>query len=130
MANVVMVETKVPGQPAPPTFPLSLPSESITVRDLLREYIMHEVETHNSRQKTVAANFESEDEKILNRKVQKPVLGLLNADVECERAFKAFEGNQLMVLLNKYQPSELDETVTVSPDTKVTFLRLVQLVGG
>ncbi len=130
MANVVMVETKVPGQPTPPTFPLSLPSESITVRQLLREYVMYEVDTHNSKQRTVAANFESEEEKLLNKKVQKPVLGLLNGEVECERAFKAFKGNQLMVLINKYQPSELNETVTVSPDTKVTFLRLVQLVGG
>jgi len=130
MANVVMVETKVPGQPTPPTFPLSLPSESITVRELLREYVMYEVDTHNSKQKSVAAKFESEEEKILNKRVQKPVLGVLNGEVECERAFKAFESNQLMVLLNKYQPSELDETVNVSPDIKITFLRLVQLVGG
>ncbi len=129
MSTTVLVETKIPGQTPPAAFQISLQSEQITVRDLLREYVTHQVEQHNCQQKTRSANFESEDEMILNNKVRKPV-GQLQCNVECERAYKAFESNQLVVLINKYQPSELDETVTVTADSKVTFLRLVPLVGG
>ncbi|MFF8374896.1 hypothetical protein ACF07V_02015 [Streptomyces sp. NPDC015661] len=46
------------------------------------------------------------------------------------RAVEAFGRNGFLVLVGDRQVEELDETVTVGPETEVVFLRLVPLVGG
>ncbi|MER5207152.1 hypothetical protein [Streptomyces sp. NPDC002825] len=46
------------------------------------------------------------------------------------RAVEAFGRNGFLVLVGDRQIEELDETVTVGPETEVVFLRLVPLVGG
>ncbi|SEC66319.1 hypothetical protein SAMN05428939_2942 [Streptomyces sp. TLI_105] len=46
------------------------------------------------------------------------------------RAVEAFGRNGFLVLVGDRQVEELDETVTVDPETEVVFLRLVPLVGG
>ena len=49
---------------------------------------------------------------------------------QCKRAVEAFKNNQILVLVDATQVESLDETITLTPDTEVRFLRLVLLVGG
>ncbi len=45
-------------------------------------------------------------------------------------ALEAFEANRILILVNERQAESLDEEIVVEPDTTVSFLRLVPLVGG
>ena len=47
-------------------------------------------------------------------------------DLACE----AFETNRVLVIVNDRQAESLDDPITVTPSTTVSFLRLVPLVGG
>jgi len=55
---------------------------------------------------------------------------LLDWKRQYDRAIEAFEGNQILILVNDRQAESLDEEFAITPDTSVTFLRLTQLVGG
>jgi hypothetical protein len=47
-----------------------------------------------------------------------------------ENAIASFYRNGFLVLVNDRQVDELEEEIEVRPDTTVTFLKLVPLVGG
>jgi hypothetical protein len=54
----------------------------------------------------------------------------IDAEEQCEKALEAFCRNGFILLVNDRQVEELDETIEVGPETSVTFLKLVPLVGG
>lgn len=45
-------------------------------------------------------------------------------------ALEAFERNGFILLVEDRQVETLEEEIRVRPDTQVTFLKLVPLVGG
>jgi hypothetical protein len=47
-----------------------------------------------------------------------------------ERAVEAFEHKGILVLVGDRQVNSLDEEIELRPDTQVSFVRLVMLVGG
>jgi hypothetical protein len=47
-----------------------------------------------------------------------------------QKAIEAFEGNGFIVLVDDYQVQELEDEIALRPETSVTFLKLVPLVGG
>jgi hypothetical protein len=49
---------------------------------------------------------------------------------QAERALEAFERNGFVVLVGDRQVEALDAVVDLRGDTRVTFLKLVPLVGG
>lgn len=55
---------------------------------------------------------------------------LLDAEAQCALAVKGFGSNGFFVLVNDRQAESLDEEIIVGPDTKVSFVKLVPLVGG
>ncbi|MEU0402573.1 hypothetical protein ABZ318_20505 [Streptomyces sp. NPDC006197] len=63
---------------------------------------------------------------LIRRRVEHEEAG----DAAFTRAVEAFGRNGFLVLVGDRQVEELDETVTVGPETEVVFLRLVPLVGG
>ena len=54
----------------------------------------------------------------------------LDWNKQFDRAVEAFEKNQVLILVNERQAESLDEQIEVRPETVVSFLRLVLLVGG
>ena len=54
----------------------------------------------------------------------------IDPQAQYEKAIQAFEGNGFVVLVDDRQIDDLDETIELRPDTAVTFVRLVPLVGG
>ena len=54
----------------------------------------------------------------------------LDPAAESARALRAFEAGAYTVLVDGRRVDRLDEVVPFSPGTKVTFLRLMPLVGG
>ncbi len=55
---------------------------------------------------------------------------MIDPEKQLELAIKAFYSNGFILLVNDRQVDELDEEIEIRPDTTVTFLKLVPLVGG
>jgi len=110
---------------------LEVPSEKITVRELIRSRVYQEVQDYNLRSNPVFQGLvqPEEAEKTLNGwKLKKP--RQLDWKRQFDRAIEAFEKNQILILVNDRQVEALDEEVVIGPQTGVTFLRLTLLVGG
>lgn len=107
-----------------------LPS-TVSVRDLVRFRVREEVARHNSRPAPVFYGLvqPSDSEVELNgyrlREKRK-----LDWEKQADVAVKAFAKNGYFVIVDGRQVESLDETVTITADTEVSFVRLVPLVGG
>lgn len=84
-----------------------IPSE-ITLRDLVRTRVREEVARSNAAPKQRRVDWEP----------------------QADRAIEAFERNGFFVLVDDRQVTELDEELTLTADSDIRFVRLVQLAGG
>lgn len=102
---------------------------NLTIREIIRLRVQQEVERFN------AADYEvfqglvqpEESERILNGVRARPVL---DWEQQFAKAITAFKGNGFLVLLDDRQITDLDEPLQLTAQSKVTFLRLVPLIGG
>ena len=113
------------------TFTVHVSGETISLRELIRLRVTQEVEDFNSRQPAVFRMLvqPNEAEKTLNGfKFHKP--RPVNLITQYEKAIEAFEGNGFIVLVDDYQIESLETEIVFQPETSITFLKLVPLVGG
>ena len=110
---------------------LNVSVERITVRDLIRQRVYHEVEEYNRRKPDTFRGLvqPTDSERTLNGyrlKQPRP----LDANTQLAKAIDAFQGNQIIMLVDDRQVESLDEEIVLRPDMRVSFLRLTPLVGG
>lgn len=116
------------------SFELIFPTESITVRELIRERIYQEVQDYNRRADAGPTNFQglvqpSESEVALNGfKVRKGKQ--VDWKDQFSKACDAYEKNRILVLVGDRQTESIEESIELSRGVEVTFLKLVPLVGG
>lgn len=113
-------------------FSLELLTERITVRELIRSRVFQEVKDFNAKRNQ--AEFQglvqpTEAERSLNG-FRLPTPRQIDWKAQYEKAIEAFEGQQILVLVNDAQVETLEDEIEVSPRTTVSFLRLTPLVGG
>jgi hypothetical protein len=112
-------------------FTLDVPDEKITVRELIRARVANEVRDYNLSQPEYFHGLvqPSDAERSLNgfkmRKVR-----TIDPEKQFELAKRAFYSNGFILLIDDRQVDELEEEIEIGPDTTVTFLKLVPLVGG
>ncbi|MEM9798814.1 MAG: hypothetical protein AAGA20_00725 [Planctomycetota bacterium] len=112
---------------------LTLPTDEITVRDLIRERVHQEVKDHNAR-KASDPVFRglvrpTDAEATLNGyRMKEP--RMIDWEPQFELAIEAFEQNRILVLVDERQAESLDQMLRVRTGTEVTFLKLTPLVGG
>ena len=107
-------------------------SERITVRDLLRERVYHEVREFNRHQDRLVFHglVQPEDtERTLNGSKLKAHRAL-DWEAQFALAIEGFATNAYFVIIDDRQAEALDETFVVGPQTKVSFVKLTPLVGG
>lgn len=113
--------------------PLSLAflSETISVRELIRERIYEEVRLYNA---TTPEYFRglvqpTDAETTLNghrlRERRR-----VDWQEQFRLALEAFQRNGFFILVDDRQVESLDETIALTPTTQVSFVKLVPLVGG
>src|SRR4030095_7264166 len=105
--------------------------ERITVRDLIRQRVRHEVEQYNRRKPETFRGLvqPTDSERTLNGyRLQQP--RDIDADTQLAKAIDAFAGNQIIMLVDDRQVESLDEEIVVGPQTRVSLLSLAQLLGG
>ena len=113
------------------TFTVHVSGEKISLRELIRQRVTQEVEDFNNRQPAVFRMLVQprDTERTLNGfKFHKP--RLVDPDAQYEKAIEAFQGNGFIVLVDDFQVQELEDEIALRPETSVTFLKLVPLVGG
>ena len=113
------------------SFTVRVAGETIRVRELIRLRIFQEVEDYNNRQPAVFKMLvqPGETERTLNGfKFHKP--RPVDPQAQFEKAIEAFEGNGFIVLVDDRQVNTLDDEIALRPETSVTFLKLIPLVGG
>lgn len=113
------------------TFTLDHLTERLTVRELIRARIYQEVQDHNRAGATIFRGLvqPTDTERTLNGfKFSRP--RPLDWEEQYARAPDAFARNSFFVLVGDRQAESLDEAFTVTPETEVSFVKLVPLVGG
>jgi hypothetical protein len=112
-------------------FTLDVPTERITLRELIRTRVHQEVGDYNLRQPEYFRGLvqPSDAERTLNgykmRRRRR-----LDPQRQFEGAIESFNRNGFFVLVNDRQVEELEEEIEIRPDTTIAFLKLVPLVGG
>jgi hypothetical protein len=110
---------------------LQVAVDRMTVRDLIRQRVRHEVEEYNRRKPETFRGLvqPTESERTLNGyRLKQP--RAIDADAQLAKAIAAFGANQIIMLVDDRQVESLDDEIVVRPDTRVSFLRLTPLVGG
>jgi hypothetical protein len=112
-------------------FTLDVPAERLTVRELIRTRVYQEVRDYNLRQPEYFRGLvqPTDAERTLNGfKVRRR--RTIDPEKQFERAIESFYRNGFLVLIDDRQVEDLEDEIEVGPETTVTFLKLVPLVGG
>ena len=112
-------------------FTLQLATERLTVRELIRRRVRHEVEEYN---RSTPEYFRglvqpTEAERTLNG-YRVRTRRALDWNEQYDAAVKAFQRNGFFILVGDEQVDGLDDEIVFTKDTDVRFLRLTPLVGG
>jgi hypothetical protein len=113
---------------------LDVLSENITIRELIRSRVYQEVQDYNLRQRQGDAGFRGlvtpigAEQALNGARLKKP--REIDWKAQFEKACDGFQRNGFFILIDDRQAESLDETVTLRHDTKVSFVKLVPLVGG
>jgi hypothetical protein len=110
---------------------LEVANEQITVRELIKQRVFQEVTFHNF---SAPGYFRgliqpTNTEATLNGYKLKPQRQI-DWEKQAELAIRAFETNGFFILIDDHQMVNLDDLVEIGENTRVTFLKLVPLVGG
>lgn len=110
---------------------LEFATEQVTVKDIISERVLHEVEEYN---KKLPAFFNglvepSDAEKTINGYKLKPKR-IIDAEKQVYVALDAFQKNGYFVLIDNVQSESLEQPVLLKKDTHISFIKLTPLVGG
>ncbi len=136
MPVTLMIRDETTGGQVYSETPLELPSERITVRELIRERVYQEVQDFNRKQGEVAfAGLvqPTDAERVLNGQRPEYVMKKhrqLDLQQQFDQAVDAFAKNGFFILIDDKQAEDLDQEFVVRSDTEVTFVKLTMLVGG
>jgi hypothetical protein len=131
MTLALKIIDQTPGAHPPVVRQLYLASERITLRELLTRRIEEEVAALNAGNDAIRPLVvaPSEQERRLNGEPPKRST-TIDAGRQLAAAVEAFQRTRILVVVNRRQLLDLDEDITVTPDTEVRFIKLVPLVGG
>jgi hypothetical protein len=104
-------------------------TSTVTLREFIRRRVQQEVDRFNqSDSELFRGLIQPEDtERVLNGVRERPTLDWQR---QYAKAVTAFNGNGFLVFVDQRQITDLDETISLTPQTNVTFLKLVPLIGG
>jgi hypothetical protein len=113
------------------SFTVEVEGDRVTAEELIRERVRQEVAEYNARRPEYFRGLvqPTDAERTLNGyKLKRP--RALDWEEQYEKALAAFGRNGFILLVDDRQVESLDEVIRVEPDTAVTFLKLIPLVGG
>lgn len=116
------------------TIELRVENELMTVRELIAARVRLEVDKYNAAVENTSLRTlvqPTEAEAQLNaHSYQKRGKKFVDAEKQVFVALDAFQKNRFFILVNDQQVSDLEENILVDEVAKISFLRLMPLVGG
>jgi len=110
---------------------IDLLTERVTVRELIRSRVYQEVQDYNlKRPEHFRGLVQPPDYEQLLNGCQERKPRLIDWHRQFDAAVEAFRAERVIILINDHQAADLDEEIVIQPDTRVTFLKLVPLIGG
>lgn len=119
-AELRYIDEVVPGKKSTEKI-ISFPLDRVSVRELITQRVAAEVAKYNNRQ-------DSSDSLLIRPKTESPQM--IDANQQIAKAIESFGSSSLLLLVNDKQIENLDDVIHITPNTVVTFLKLVPLVGG
>jgi hypothetical protein len=110
---------------------LEIFEETLTLRELIRRRVFQEVAEHNAREPEYFRGLvqPSDAEATLNGAKLRSKRRV-DPEKQAATALAAFDRNGFVVLVDDRQVEDLDTELRLTMETRVTFLKLVPLVGG
>lgn len=112
-------------------FEFELESSTLTLQELIYKKVTNEVEKFNLNLKN---NVDIEEklniiEKLIFQNKQKPKT---QVDIEEQYylALASFQKNRFFVLIDDLQIEDINQTISLTSKTKISFVKLTPLVGG
>ncbi|MCY9783593.1 hypothetical protein KIK06_06755 [Nocardiopsis sp. EMB25] len=114
------------------TFDLPDLPERITVREVIRLRVREEVARHNADPtpswRGLVTPTRAEQE--LNGRPDHGARPRIDWEKQADRALEAFSRQGFVVIVGDRQAQTLEETVDLTADPEIVFIKLVPLVGG
>jgi hypothetical protein len=120
MSAQVLIETRTPGGllGEPERLVLEFPlQETLTVQELIRLKVEEEARR--------LAGL-----RVLEQPAVPPLPAALDLESQVRQAQQAFVTNQFLILVDGQRYTQLDQSITLGPQTTVKFIRLMPLTGG
>ncbi|MEV2276951.1 hypothetical protein AB0I72_15350 [Nocardiopsis sp. NPDC049922] len=106
--------------------------DRITVRELIRLRVREEVARHNADPTPPWRGLvtPTRQEQELNRRAARATRPRIDWEKQADRALEAFSRQGFVVIVGDHQAESLDDTVDLTADPEIVFIKLVPLVGG
>jgi hypothetical protein len=113
-------------------FVLELLGAAISARQLIEQRVRDEVERYNSSPRTGVFHglVQPTDAEAELNGYRLRASKLVDPEAQCAKALRAFEGNGFLLLVGDRQVESLEELIPLTDETRVSFVKLVPLVGG
>lgn len=130
MSTLVLVD-ETPSGKALSELLLETEQSTMTVRELIEARVRQEVaDYHDSGHAVFSGLVQPRGAVTTDRGYALDSARRLDADAQVERALDAFERNGFLLLVGGRQAESLDEALDVTEELRVSFIKLVPLVGG
>src|SRR5437588_2225872 len=129
MTTITIIDESTLGENRAWSFDLL--DETVSLRELLRRRIYQEVTEYNARQSKYFHGLvqPTDAERTLNGYRLKTA-HQLDWQAQYDKALEAFRYRGYILLVNDKQVADLDAPIELHARTKVTFFKLIPLVGG
>ncbi|MGL5824408.1 MAG: hypothetical protein ACRCYU_06165 [Nocardioides sp.] len=129
--SVTVKDESVGGRARGESAPLAI-SSATTVCDLIRTRVREEVARYNASPAEMFDGLVMPEgaEPVRAGRFRMPGSRRIDWERQAERAIDAFGRNRFFVLVDHQQVTELDQSLDLTADTDIRFIRLVPLVGG
>lgn len=116
------------GQRTIPTH-LVLPATTLTVRELITHKVRQEVAEVAAHKRPGLSGESCSPEELMHAKTPETLLpGEVHAEIA--RAQQAFAARDFMIVIDNQRILDPDHVVTLQPETRVEFIKILPLVGG
>ena len=129
MTTVTIIDESLSSQKL--SWSLDLLDETLSLRDLIRQRVYQEVTEYNARQSGPFQGLvqPTDAERTLNGS-HRTRRRLLDWQAHYEKAIEVFSQHGYLVVIDDTQVTDLETLLELHTTTRVTFLKLVPLIGG
>ena len=130
-AQTVMIKDETFGGETINSFMLKFLKAEVTVADIIRERVQHEVDLYNRKTTSRFSGLVQPthaEQQLNGYHIKKP--RKIKANAQIKTALAAFEKNGFIVLIDDDQVDSLTQIIALRDETEISFLKLTPLVGG